>query len=192
MSSSAPTKRHLRPNSLPRGKGIWNWLRPFLTISVGMKATTAITGMLLTGFLVVHLIGNLNVLAGPDAINGYAKFLKDLGPVLWIARGGLLAIFLLHLVLALWLAKRVLAARPVGYSYRATIQATWASRTMPYTGLVILVFALFHLAHYTFGKVETVWARSIHTHKLVQSNFLDLVDAQGRHDVYTMVVLGFA
>src|SRR3954467_3775655 len=101
MSSSAPTKRNLRPNTLPGGKGILTWLRPFLTISLGRKATTAITGTLLRGFLLVHLIGNPNVLAGPDAINGYAKFLKALGPVLWIARGGLLAIFLLHLVLAL-------------------------------------------------------------------------------------------
>lgn len=192
MSSSAPTKKQLRPNTLPEGKGILNWLRPFFAISVGMKATTALTGALLTGFLIVHLIGNLNVLAGPDAVNGYAKFLKDLGPVLWIARGGLLTIFLLHVVLALWLAKRAWAARPIGYSFKSTIQATWASRTMPYTGLVILAFAAFHLAHYTFGAIETVSARSVHTKKLVQSNYLDLVDEHGRHDVYTMVVLGFS
>jgi succinate dehydrogenase / fumarate reductase cytochrome b subunit len=63
---------------------------------------------------------------------------------------------------------------------------------MPYTGLVILAFAAFHIAHYTLGGFETVRARSIHTGKMVQSNYLDLVDAQGRHDVYSMVVMGFS
>jgi succinate dehydrogenase / fumarate reductase cytochrome b subunit len=156
-----------------------------------MKATTAVTGFLLTGFVIVHLIGNLNVLAGPDAINGYAKFLKDLGPGLWIARGALLTVFALHVVLALTLAQRARDARPVRYQYPATIQATQASLTMPWTGLAILAFVVFHLAHYTFAWVATVPARSIITNQPRESNYLDLVDAHGRHDVYTMVVKGF-
>ena len=90
MSSTVPTKQLLRTNTLPAGKGVLNWLRPFVTTSVGMKATTAVTGILLTGFVIAHLIGNLQVLpamGGREAINAYAKFLKDLGPALWIARG---------------------------------------------------------------------------------------------------------
>ena len=62
MSSAAPTKTLLRTNTLPAGKGVLDWLKPFVTTSVGMKATTAVTGFLLTGFVIVHLIGNLQVL----------------------------------------------------------------------------------------------------------------------------------
>jgi succinate dehydrogenase / fumarate reductase cytochrome b subunit len=191
MSSAVPTKRQIRTNTLPSGKGIIDWLRPFFTTSVGMKATTAVTGALLTGFVIVHMIGNLKVLAGPESINSYAKALKDLGPLLWVARGGLFTVFLLHLVLALWLAKRSATARPIKYQCKARIQATRASLTMPWTGLAILAFVIFHLAHFTFGWVNTTAARSKITSQIVESNYLDLVDAQGRHDVYTMMVRGY-
>ena len=191
MSSAAPTKKRLRTNTLPARKGVVSWLRPFFTTTVGMKATTAVTGTLLTGFVIVHLIGNLKVLDGPKAINAYAQFLKELGPWLWVARGGLLAVFVLHIVLALTLAWKARAARPVGYHYAKTIQATIASRTMPWTGLTILAFAAFHLAHFTFAWVEKVPARSKVTGQMRESSFLDLIDDQNRPDVYTMVVKGF-
>jgi succinate dehydrogenase cytochrome b subunit len=190
MSSAAPVQREETNNRTPR-PGLLTWLKPFVTSSVGMKATTAVTGFLLTGFVIVHLIGNLKVFGGPNAVNSYAKFLKDLGPLLWIFRGALLAVFLLHVVLALTLARRARLARPVRYQHPATIQATRASLTMQWTGLTILAFAAFHLAHFTFGWVQTVRAKSVITGKLKESNYLDLVDSQGRHDVYTMVVKGF-
>src|SRR5262249_52517392 len=107
MSSLAPTKRDYPTNTLLSGKGVLDGLRPFVTSSVGMKVTTAITGVFLTGFVIVHLIGNLKALpafGGQEAINAYAKFLKDLGWLLWVARGGLLAVFALHVYLALTLA----------------------------------------------------------------------------------------
>src|SRR5262245_44719114 len=96
MSSAAPTKRDIAPNTAPSGKSLIACLKPCFTTSARMKATTAVTGALLTGFLVVHLLGNLQILAGPDAINNYAHKLKELGPFLWLARGGLLTIFLVH------------------------------------------------------------------------------------------------
>lgn len=192
MSSSAPTKRAIATNTVPAGKGLIAWLKPFFTTSTGRKSLTAITGALLTGFLVVHLLGNLQVLAGPDAINEYAHKIKELGPFLWLARGGLLAIFLVHIVLALWLSVRVAKARPVKYQYKANIQATRASLTMPWTGLAILAFALFHLAHFTFAWVDTTPARSKFGGQMIESNYLDLIDAQGRHDVYSMVVHGYS
>ena len=192
MSSAAPTKRDIAPNTAPSGKSFIAWLKPFFTTSTGMKATTAITGALLTGFLVVHLLGNLQVLAGPEAINSYAHKLKELGPFLWLARGGLLGIFVVHVVLALWLALKARAARPVPYQYKARIQATRASLTMPWTGLTILAFTIFHLAHFTFAWVDTVPARSRFGGEMIESNYLDLVDAQGRHDVYSMVIHGYS
>ena len=190
MSSSAPTKRAARPNTLGSRKGVIDWLRPFATTSVGRKTITAITGLLLTGFVIVHLVGNLKVLAGQDAINGYAHLLKDLGPLLWIARGGLLALFALHIYLALTLALKSRAARPVPYQHPATIQASPASLTMPWTGLAILAFALFHIAHFTFGWISTTHAYN-RQGSIVEANYLSLVDMHGRPDVYSMVVAGF-
>ncbi|HKB02225.1 MAG TPA: succinate dehydrogenase cytochrome b subunit [Gemmataceae bacterium] len=194
MSSAAPTKRDYPTNTLPSGKGVLDWLKPFVTSSVGMKVTTAVTGILLTGFVIVHLIGNLKVLpalGGQEAINAYAKFLKDLGPLLWIARGALLAVFVLHIYLGLTLAMRAGAARPVPYQHPATIQASRASVTMHWTGLFLLAFVLFHLAHFTFGWVSTTEALDPATSQRVQANYLSLVDAKGRHDVYSMMVAGF-
>lgn len=191
MSSSAPSKSLHPPNTLPAGKGLLSWLSPILKSTVGAKIIVAITGLGLTGFVIAHLVGNLKLLAGRDAINDYAKFLKDLGPVLWVARIGLLATFLLHVVLVLRLKERAAAARPVPYQYANTIQASVASRTMLYTGLLVLAFVLFHLAHYTFGWVSTTSATDLTTNAKVETNYLNLVDPQGRHDVYSMVVAGF-
>jgi succinate dehydrogenase / fumarate reductase cytochrome b subunit len=194
MSSAAATKRAVRINTLPGRKGVIDWLRPFVTTSVGMKVTTALTGLGLTGFVIVHMIGNLQVLpvfGGQEAINAYAHSLKELGPLLWIARVGLLALFALHIYLALSLALRARAARPVPYQYPGTIQASKASVTMHWTGLAILAFALFHLAHFTFGWVNVTPARDPVTGALVDANYLFLVDDKGRHDVYSMVVAGF-
>jgi succinate dehydrogenase / fumarate reductase, cytochrome b subunit len=193
MSSAAPSKKLLHTNTLPGGRGVLDWLKPFVTTSVGMKATTAVTGLLLTGFVVVHLIGNLQVLpvmGGREAINSYAQFLKDLGPVLWIARGALLTVFALHIYLALTLAMRASAARPVAYQHPATIQASTSSVTMPWTGLALLSFIVFHLAHFTFGWVTTTPAVTPGGAP-VEANYLALVDLAGRHDVYSMVVAGF-
>ncbi len=191
MSSSVPSKRLHPPNRLPPGKGLTPWLASFLNSTIGSKILVALTGICLTGFVVVHMIGNLKIFGGPDAINSYARFLKDLGPLLWVARIGLLALVLLHLSLAIRLKLRSKSARPVPYQHPATIQASFASRTMLQTGLVILAFVLFHLAHFTFGAISTTTAHDTATNQSVETNYLNLIDAQGRHDVYSMVVAGF-
>ncbi|WP_020469563.1 succinate dehydrogenase cytochrome b subunit [Zavarzinella formosa] len=192
MSSTAPTKRSQPTNTLPSGKGVYDWVKPFLTTTVGMKVTTAITGTALTLFVIAHLIGNLKIYDGRDSLNAYAHFLKSLGPWLWVARIGLLVAFTLHLVFALYLKKRSSDARPVKYAYKQTVQASWASRTMPWTGLVILAFVLFHLAHFTLGMVGTTDARQEMARKIVQVGYMDLIDDKGRPDVYSMVVAGFS
>jgi succinate dehydrogenase / fumarate reductase, cytochrome b subunit len=191
MSSSAPTKRLYPVNSPAAGKGIVDWLKPFVTTSVGMKVTTAITGTMLTLFVVGHLVGNLKIFAGQDALNSYAKFLKDQGPFLWVARLGLLGAIVLHMAMALLLKKRSLAARPVAYHHPQTIQASIASRTMPWTGLVILLFVVFHIAHYTLCILTDVNAYDKFNDRWVVTNYHNLVDDKGRHDVYSMVLVGF-
>ena len=163
------------------------FLQEFVESSVGGKVLMALTGAGLVGFVVFHMIGNLKLLSGPDAINKYAAFLKhDLGALIWIARAGLLGIFVLHIALAIRLNRKAAAARPVPYSFPRSAQAGAASRTMIWTGIVIGLFTLFHLVHFTFAWVQGV------DHYGKRVNFLELTDAQGRHNVYEMMVAGFA
>lgn len=148
-----------------------------MSSSVGKKIAMAVTGLLLLGFVVAHLLGNLQLFLGQEAFNAYAHFLKTTPELLWPARIGLLAVFIIHVVYGVKLRAENRAARPVDYAYQATVQAPVASLYMLETGLVILVFVLLHLAHYTLG--------------LLQPEFYHLVDAKGRHDVFAMAVHGF-
>lgn len=175
------------PRQLPDQASPAAWAETYLNSTVGAKVLVALTGLLLVGFVVFHMIGNLKVLSGRDEVNAYAHFLKHgLGPLLWIARAGLLAVFVAHVVLALKLKAKTAAARPVPYVALRSAQATIASRTMLTTGLVVGAFTLFHLAHYTFG-----WVHDAETGNGMRINYLDLKDPAGRHDVYNMTVAGF-
>ena len=160
-------------------------IRPWKT-SVGSKYLMALTGLGLTLFVIVHMVGNLLIFAGRDALNQYAHMLKENGELLWLARGGLFTLFVVHVVLGIRLTWANQAARPVGYVREDTVQASWASRHMLLTGLVLLAFIVYHLAHFTFGWVHT--ANGL--------NYLGLEDkmidpAHPRQDVYGMVVAGF-
>lgn len=147
-----------------------------LRTSIGRKLLMALTGLGLVAFLIVHMVGNLYVLQGREALNAYAVWLKT-HPLIWPARLGLLAVFALHVWLGISLALENRAARPVGYRRLDHPADTYASRSMIWTGLVALAFLIYHLAHFTFG--------------LVLPEAYAQVDAQGRHDVYGMVVAGF-
>lgn len=131
-----------------------SWLGRTLQSPVGAKVVTAITGLMLTGFLIAHVSGNLLVFAGPDALNIYAEGLKKYPALLWAARGGLLVAFVAHVSLAIWLTRENRSARPQRYAYENTAQATFASRYMIHTGLVMLAFVLFHLAHFTWRVTD--------------------------------------
>jgi succinate dehydrogenase / fumarate reductase, cytochrome b subunit len=150
----------------------------FLKSSLGSKYLMALTGLALIGFVVAHLLGNLQMFAGPEAINAYAQTLVNLGGLLWIARIGLLVIFFTHLGIAVKLKMENNSARPVKYSFNSTVKATLTSRMMVLTGILILAFIIFHLMHYTLNIIDPSYAT--------------LVDAKGRHDVYSMVVSGFS
>ena len=96
MSSHAPTKQLTPTNTLPSKNGLLAWFTPLLASTVGSKILVAVTGSLLTGFVIVHLIGNLKMFEGRDAINSYAVMLKSNPAILW-GRIGLLTVFLIHL-----------------------------------------------------------------------------------------------
>lgn len=157
------------------------WLIECWRSSIGGKVTMAITGLLLFGFLVGHLLGNLQLLAGPDAINRYAKMLHDLGPLLWVVRIGLLAVFVLHVVTGIRLARQNRAARPVAYARQATIQASYASRSMLLTGLSVLAFVVYHLLHFTVGVTNPE-----------HSSRTTVLAGETVKDVYAMMTASFA
>lgn len=149
----------------------------YFTSSIGRKFLMAVTGLGLIGFVIAHLLGNLQVFEGSEAINSYAAFLKGLGPGLWIARIGMLTLVGVHFWAGITLAMENSRARPKSYETSNTVQASLASRSMKATGLMILAFIVIHLAHFTLG--------------IVQPEYFHFVDAKGRHDVYRMIVMGF-
>ncbi|MBC7661758.1 MAG: succinate dehydrogenase cytochrome b subunit [Chitinophagaceae bacterium] len=154
-----------------------SWIVRLQKSSLGSKYIMAITGAGLFLFVIGHFAGNLLLYWGQDAMNAYAVELHNLPyGALWIARGGLLIMVLAHIFIAYRLTFQNRAARPQRYQYEATLQASFASRTMPYTGTIVLLFILFHLAQFTFHLVAV---------DPVQ------LDPQGREDVYSMVVHAF-
>jgi succinate dehydrogenase / fumarate reductase, cytochrome b subunit len=124
--------------------------------SVGKKAVMAATGLILVAYLITHVLANLLVFQGPEKINAYSKFLHGTGGALWAARLVLLAAVGAHIVAAVQLTSRRRAARPVGYvAGRQSQVSTWASRTIRWGGVLILVFLVYHILHFTLGTVHT-------------------------------------
>jgi len=155
-------------------------LKKTFSSSVGTKTVMALSGLGLVGFVIAHMIGNLQVFAGPEKLNAYAKTLKDLGPGLWVARLGLLGLFGLHISTALRLVVLNRDARPVPYVRKVEERTTYAARTMWMSGLIVLAFLLYHLAHYTLH-----WTNS-------EFSGAGYLLADGSHDVYRMVVDSFS
>ncbi|QEL21032.1 succinate dehydrogenase cytochrome b subunit [Limnoglobus roseus] len=171
----------------------FDWLNTYLGSSVGQKILVAITGLLLMSFAVTHMVGNLKMFSGPESINKYAYFLKhDIGAWIWVARAGLFLVFVLHLSVALSLKTKAMAARPVGYAYNNSAQATPQSKTMVQTGIVVGLFIIFHLLHYTFGMVHGIPAADGKGERNYLSLTYKLDDGVVVHDVYKMVVAGFS
>ena len=118
--------------------------------SIGLKLAMALTGVFLVGFLFAHLSGNLLFFGGPSALNAYALMLHEHPAVLWGLRLGLIAAAVVHIWSALELTERNKRARPMAYSLKKVRQASFVSRSMVLSGVVILSFVLYHLAHFTF------------------------------------------
>ena len=138
----------------------------------GKKVVMAVTGFIMFAFVIGHMLGNLQMFEAPEHINAYGHFLHNLGELLWIERVGLLLAIALHITATIQLALRSKAARPVGYSRRQAINSSYASRTMYWSGPIVLAFIIFHLLQFTAGY--------IHPH----ATFVE-------GDVYQNVVAGF-
>jgi succinate dehydrogenase / fumarate reductase cytochrome b subunit len=126
----------------------------FWQTTVGKKAIMAVTGFMLFGFVVSHLLGNLQIYLPPEKINHYSAALKALPALLWSVRITLLIAVGLHIWSSykLWILQR--EARPIKYIKKANLNSTYASRTMLWSGPIILAFLIFHLLHFTFGTVH--------------------------------------
>lgn len=165
------------------------WLTMFFTTSIGRKQLMAITGLGLSGFLIVHLSGNLLLFVDSASafgvkFNEYAAFLHK-QPWLIPSEIGLLVMFLLHVGLAIKLSAESRAARPGGYSKKHASDATIASRTMLFSGLLVFVFLVFHLIHFKYGEKPADDGLA----GLVRDSFYDPVQALAY--VACMVVLCF-
>jgi succinate dehydrogenase / fumarate reductase cytochrome b subunit len=131
-----------------------NAVRVFWGSTVGKKIVMAATGLIGVGFVVGHMLGNLQVFLGPAKFNAYSHFLRSLGELLWLVRAVLVVAVVLHVVAAVQLSRRRLVARPVGYkggSHREV--STFASRTIRWGGALLLVFIVFHILHFTTRSI---------------------------------------
>ena len=126
-----------------------NRLRRFYSAAIGKKIVMGVTGLIGIGFVILHMAGNLLAFRGPEAINAYAHFLASTGELLWILRIILIAAVILHVVAAYQLTMQNRAARPVGYVQREPQVSNWAARTMRWGGVLLLVFIVLHIMHFT-------------------------------------------
>ena len=129
----------------------------FFEAAAGKKVVMAVTGVILVAYVIGHLLGNLQIFAGPDAINSYAHFLHSHEGALWVARIVLLAAVGLHIVSAIQLWRLASTARPVGYVRKDDIPASYAARTMRWSGIIVAAFVIFHVLHLTTGDIVPLY-----------------------------------
>jgi succinate dehydrogenase / fumarate reductase cytochrome b subunit len=144
-----------------------HWLLLFWKSTVGKKAVMALTGAIGVGYIVAHMLGNLQVFEGAEEINAYAALLKSSIGLLWTARGILMAAVVLHIFAAYQLARTSQKSRPVGYKRWRAVGSDFASRTMRWTGLLLALFIVYHLLHLTTGTVHPAFIESDVYHNVI-------------------------
>ncbi len=129
---------------------------PYVESTIGRKVVMATTGIVLFGFVVGHFVGNLTLYLGPEAINGYSRFLHAFlhGGGLWLARVVLLTCAVLHVWSATSLTLTSWAARPEKYRRWKAEESTYASRTMRWGGVILFAFIVFHILNLTLGHFQ--------------------------------------
>lgn len=162
-------------------------MKSFMTVvrsSIFSKWLMAISGLAWVGFLVGHLAANLLIFVGPDALNAYGADLRALGhgTAIWGARLGLLVFFALHVTTGIRLARLNRSAAGQKYAKSEPRTSTIASRSMLLSGLVILTYLVYHLAHFTWGIAHSEYYNGTAT----------LPDGRVVHDVYSMLVASFS
>lgn len=154
-----------------------SWSGTYIRSSIGAKHIMAVTGLLLLLFAIVHMLGHLQMFGGQDVYNRYAHFLQELWEVKWPVRAGLVALLVVHIVIAVGLVAKNRAARPVSYARFRPVTSSWVGRIMGATGLAVFAFLAFHILHFTLGQV--------------QPGYFHVMDPRDRWDAYSMFVHGF-
>ncbi|HEX4999633.1 MAG TPA: succinate dehydrogenase cytochrome b subunit [Terriglobia bacterium] len=142
----------------------------FYDSTIGKKAVMAVTGLILFGFLIAHMLGNLQIFIGKEVMNHYAETLHGNPPLLWGVRIVLLVSVVLHMWAWLQLGAIKSAARPVAYA-KTTSQTSVASRTMALSGPLIAIFVVLHLLHFTTGTIHPGKFVELHAYENVISGF---------------------
>jgi len=145
---------------MTRGVVVSNRVMALWRSQIGKKIVMAVTGIVLIGFVIAHMIGNLKIFEGANEINAYSRFLREVGQpelsygqLLWLVRIVLLVCVALHIIAALQLTRMSWAARPDGYTVKRELETTFAGRMMRWGGVVLAAFIIFHLFHMTGGLV---------------------------------------
>ncbi len=159
----------------------------FVSSSIGKKFIVALTGAVLVLFVLGHMIGNLLVFMGPDAINEYGHMLHTMlhGMGVWLARIVIFGSILVHVVLTVQLTKQNRAARLDRYGFEATQVASKSSRTMIMSGLTLLAFFIYHILHYTVATGKGYYDEA-------NTRYWTTLDGHRVHNVFNMVIDGFS
>ncbi len=161
MNSVKPAGGALvRKGVMTRGRIANNPGLALWSTAIGKKIVMAVTGVVLVLFVIAHMLGNLKIFAGAEQINAYSRFLREVGQpelaygqLLWIVRIILLVCVVLHIVAAYQLTRMSHAARPVGYRDKKDVETSYAARLMRWGGVVLAIFIVFHILHFTLGAV---------------------------------------
>ncbi len=141
------------------------------------KLLMAVTGLIMLLFVIAHTLGNSSLFFGAGYINSYAEHIHAMGWLIWLERGVMILVALLHIFLGVMLSIENYTARSSGYAVKRYLRSTFSARTMIYTGGIILVFVIYHLLHFTLNTFNPELA--------------EILDAKGRHDVYHMIQTSF-
>ncbi len=155
---------------------------------IGQKMVMAVTGIILYVFVIGHLLGNLQIFAGPERLNNYASFLKSTGELLWAGRIILVVSLILHLIAAAVVTWANWRARPISYKEKEDVETTYAARTMVVTGPLVLLYVVYHLMMFTFLTTGPGYSATDVYRNVVLAFRVPAISAVY---IVAMVVLGF-
>lgn len=160
----------------------------FYQTLVGKKAVMALTGLILFGFVVGHLLGNLQIFIGREQLNAYSRFLKNTGELLWAVRAILLLSLVLHIIASIQVSLADLQARPVGYVEKRDIATSYAARTMIVSGPLVFLYIIYHLLMFTFLTTGPGYSHTDVYGNVVAAFKVPLISAIY---ILAMILLGF-
>jgi len=158
-----------------------SWAKNFIQSSIGAKVAMALSGIILVGFVIGHMLGNLQIFLGQDALNSYAQTLHSIPVLLWGTRLIVGLAIIVHIVSGIRLSLLNKSARPTRYTKKSYVRASLGSRTMQLSALVLFAFIIYHLLHFTLGV----------THPEDKALTQTLANGMTRPDVYGMVINSF-